>query len=106
VVDEDSAHQPGGYANKMGAVLPLHASRSQAHKRLVDERCGLECMAAPLAGHIATGQPSQFALDERHQLLQRGIVTISPAWRRPVTSVAFGMGSFYPRDPRFSERFR
>ena len=43
----------------------------------MDERRRLDRVARPLPPDVARGQPAEFAVDERDELLQRGRVTAS-----------------------------
>ena len=79
VIDEHAPHQAGRDAKKVRAVLPADTPGvGQAKKRLVHERGGLQRVSAPLAAHVASSQAAQLRLDERQQLLERGIIAVAP----------------------------
>ena len=46
--------------------------------RLVDERGRLQRVIRPLAGHVAPGQLPQLVVHERHELIERGRLSLSP----------------------------
>ncbi len=53
VIDEDAAHELGGDAEEMGAVLPGDAGLiDELHVGLVDEGGGLQGMVGSLAAHV------------------------------------------------------
>jgi hypothetical protein len=45
----------------------------------VDERCRLKRVAWPFPGHLSPRQPSQLLVDDRNELLQRGLVAVFPS---------------------------
>jgi len=79
VIDQHAPHQPRGDADEMRPVPPLDAvCVNQPHERLVDQRCRLQRVVAPLASHVASGEPPQLCLDQRQQRLQRLLVAVAP----------------------------
>lgn len=70
VVDENSAHQLRGDAEKVGAALPVHAGLiHQLHVRLVNERGGLQGVVATFAAHVVGGDSPEFRVDDRKELI-------------------------------------
>ena len=64
---------------EVGAILPLNPIHiDQFQIRLVDEGRGLQRMLNPLACHVSTGKPMQFAIDDGHQFFQRLLVALAP----------------------------
>ena len=64
----------------MGAVLPVHLFEiDQPQVGFVDERGRLKRVAWPLSRHLSPRQPSQLLVDDRHELLQRGLVAVFPS---------------------------
>lgn len=39
---------------------------------------GLQCVARTLVTHVPMGEPAQFLIDERRQLLQSCLVSVAP----------------------------
>jgi len=78
-VHEDTPHQLDGYGEKCARIPPLHAARiHEAEVRLVDQRNGVERVAGPPAGHVAMRQAAELAVHARHELVQRGLVALTP----------------------------
>ena len=79
-IHENAPHQPGAHRKKMGAVLPVHLFEiDQPQVCFVDERGRLKRVAWPLRRHLSPRQPSQLLVDDRHELLQRGLVAVVPS---------------------------
>jgi hypothetical protein len=73
------SHRLGRHREEVRAVLPLFFRLiDQAQVGFVDERSGLQRVAAVLAGHIATGHPVQFRVNQRHQFFWRGLIALAP----------------------------
>ena len=51
----------------------------QPHVCFVDKRCRLKRVARPLPRHLSPRQPSQLVVDDRKELLQRGLVAVFPS---------------------------
>ena len=65
----------------MGAVLPAHLSvPNQPQICLIDERGGLKRVLRPLLPQIPGSHPAQFAVDLRHESIERGAVTLHGAY--------------------------
>lgn len=78
-VDQDAAHHLRRDAKEMSAVLPprlIPPEQSQAD--LVDERGCLKRDARALAREIAEGHAVQLVIDERDELLERALVSLTP----------------------------
>ena len=59
VVDEDAAHELGGYAEEVGTALPGYAGLvDELHVGFVDEGGGLEGVVRSLAAHVVGGDLS------------------------------------------------
>ncbi len=63
----------------MGAVLPLHLPDiNQPEVRLVHQ-CGcLKGVAHPFVAHVPASQAAQLPVDQGHQQLERGLITLAP----------------------------
>ena len=60
---------------------------------LVDERRGLQRVPGPLAAQVAVRQEVELPLDQRHEPLERGAITLRPGkekTRHVVSGVAYG----------------
>ena len=69
-VHQDPAHEPGRNRKKMGPILPFDPGQvDQPDVRLMDKSGGLQAMILPFPKHVPMGQPAQFTVDERHQLV-------------------------------------
>jgi hypothetical protein len=79
VIDEHAPHQAGRNPKKVRAILPSDTPGvRQSEKRLIHQRRDLQGVAAPLAGHVPSGQAAQLRLDERRELLERAIIAAAP----------------------------
>ena len=64
-LDENAAHESGGDAEEVGAVLPLVGLPfDEAEEGFVDEGGGLEDVAGAFAGEVVLGEGVEFAVDE------------------------------------------
>ncbi len=78
-VHQDAPHQLRGHGEEVRAVLPPHAARiDQAQIGLVDERRGLQRVAGTLSRHVAMREPVEFVVHQRHQPIQRLLVSLIP----------------------------
>ena len=63
----------------MGAVLPADAAPvDQSQIDLIDQGGRLERVARGLFPHVASGQPTQFRIDERNQLFEGRVGRLRP----------------------------
>ena len=63
----------------MRAAFPLHLTRiNQTQISFIDQRRRLHQVAGPLVAHEMMRQPAQFLVDERHQLIERRLISASP----------------------------
>ena len=79
MIDEDAPHHLRGERVELlpvieGRLILLH----QPQPGLVDERRGLQRMAAPLAPEERVGDLPQLAVDDRRQRIERGAVAVGP----------------------------
>ena len=78
-VDEDAPHQAGAKSIEVSAVLPVNVlDIYQAKIHLMNQGCGLQCLARLLTGHISPRQAVEFVINQRHQLQQCGLVARRP----------------------------
>jgi hypothetical protein len=76
---QNPSHDSRRHGKQVVPVLPVNRlGISEAHICLVNERRGLERMAAALATHVVMRETSQFVVDERRQPLERGFVPATP----------------------------
>src|SRR5215470_1388794 len=79
VVHQYAPHQLRGNSEKMGAILPFCISLiDELEIGLVDERGGFECVLGALAPQVVARQPSQLAVDQRHQFFERRLIAVTP----------------------------
>ena len=50
----------------------------EANVSFIDQRRGLQCVAFSLPAHVAAGEPVQFVVNQRIQLVERGLVSVAP----------------------------
>jgi hypothetical protein len=82
VIHENLAHQSGGHANEVRAVLRVErALVGEAQVSLVYERCGLESVARALPFQIAVSDGAELVVDERDQCL-KGLLISSPPFHK------------------------
>ena len=80
VVDENLPHKLGGNGKKMGAILPIRqVLLRHAHVCFVNQGGALQGMVGTFALKVAAGNAVEFAVDERHQRIERGLVSVTPA---------------------------
>ena len=78
-VNENAPHQPRADREEVGAILPTHVLElHQPQVDLVDERRGLQRVTFIFPGHLAARQAVQFVVDQGRQVLQGGLVPVSP----------------------------
>jgi hypothetical protein len=79
VVHEDAAHHVRGDADELRAVPPIDATLvDEPEVGFVHERCGLERVTAALFAEEVGGEAAQFAVNQRHQLLERVLIAVFP----------------------------
>ena len=80
VLHQDLPHEPRGNSKKVRAVLPLRRTLAgQAQIGLVHQCRTLQSMIAAFLTQVVPGKPAQLVIDERHQGLQSGAISIAPA---------------------------
>ena len=63
----------------MRAILPLHVTDiDELQVRLVDQSGWLERVAAAFMSHVASGNAAKLRMDDRHELLERSFIPLSP----------------------------
>ena len=91
MVHENPPHHDRREADELRPVLPVHLPLiDQPKVRLVDERCGLEGVVAPLAEQIRGGQPAQLIVHERQHLVARPLVALAPVEQQSCDGVRRG----------------
>ena len=79
IVDQNLTHKLGCDSKKMGTVLPLgQVLLSQSHVRFVNQCGALKSVVGTFPLKIAVGDPVEFAVDERHQRVERGLISVTP----------------------------
>jgi hypothetical protein len=79
VIDEDTAHRASGHGQEVRAVLPRDIlSADQSKIGLIDERRRLNTVAGALVTHLPPRDLMKLSIHKRNQLLERGLVTLSP----------------------------
>jgi hypothetical protein len=79
VVDQNASHYLGRYREEVRAIGPLNVSLiHEADVRFVDQRSGLQCVAFALAAHVAAREAMKLVVDKRIQLVERGLIPLSP----------------------------
>jgi len=80
VVDQNLAHKLRSDREKMGAILPIRqVLLSQAHVCFVNQCGALQGMVGTFPLKVASGDSVEFAIDKRHQRIERGLVSVTPA---------------------------
>src|ERR1700733_4595108 len=71
VVDQKAAHDLRGNSEKVSAALPIDGTLlHKLHISLMDEGRRLQWGSLSFPPHVTAGQPSQFAIDDRDQLVR------------------------------------
>ena len=66
-------------AKKCERLAHAHVSLiDETNVSFVDECGGLKCVAFALAAHVTTREPVQFVVDQRIQLVERGLIPFAP----------------------------
>ena len=79
VIDQDASHDLRRDREEVRAIGPLHVFLiDETNVSFVYERGGLKSVAFSLPAHVAAGEPVQFVVDQRIQLVESGLVPIAP----------------------------
>jgi hypothetical protein len=79
VIHKDAAHDARGHREEMGAILPIDPRCvDQPEIGLIGESRRLKGVPGTLAPHVTSGQPPQFLVDERRQLIERLLTPTTP----------------------------
>jgi hypothetical protein len=79
VVDEYPAHHVGGHAKEVRAIVPVNATLiDQPEEGLVNKSRRLERVTGSLAPKLTRGDPAQFIVDNRQQLIEGVRVASTP----------------------------
>jgi hypothetical protein len=79
VIDQNATHDLRGNGKEMRTVGPMHVLLIyDANVSLVDQGGGLQSMAFPFPAHVAAREPVQLVVDQRIQLVERGLIAIAP----------------------------
>ena len=80
VFHQDLAHEVRRDAEEMGAIFPLRRRiAGESHERFVDEGRALQGVAGAFAAKITMRQAAHFVVDQRHERLQRFLVSGTPS---------------------------
>ena len=75
----NAPHETRGQGQKVRAILPANATKiDQSNEGFVDEGGGLQRVIVTLATHLETGEATEFLVDDRHQLVERGTIAPPP----------------------------
>src|SRR5213592_833105 len=79
MVNHDAPHQLRGRCDKVAPALPDRLRIiDQPQIGFVENGGGLQGVAGALPAHVMVGEPMQFGLHQREQLLQRSLVSAAP----------------------------
>src|SRR6266478_3324707 len=79
MVNHDAPHQLRGSRDKVGPALPDRLRIiDQPQVGFVENGGGLQGVAGALPAHVMVGEPVQFGLHQREQLVQRSLVSAAP----------------------------
>jgi hypothetical protein len=78
VVDQDASHHAGRDGEEVHAVLPRDIDVDEAGVRFVDESGRLEGVLLALAAHVPVGEAPELLVDDRHELVERVLVSLPP----------------------------
>src|SRR6266480_4936360 len=79
MVNHDAPHQLRGRRDKVAPALPDRLRIiDQPQIGFVENGGGLQGVAGALPAHVMVGEPMQFGLHQREQLLQRSLVSAAP----------------------------
>ena len=79
LLDQNTAHQLRGYGEEMGPILPLHPLViHEPDVGLIDQRACLKVVAGALASHVPVRQPAELRIDDRRQLVEGELVSVTP----------------------------
>lgn len=79
MIDQNLAHQPRRYSEKVGAVLPSDiALVNQSTIRLVDQRCRLKGLSRSFFAHLPGSEMAKLFVNQGNQLIKRFPFTVSP----------------------------
>jgi hypothetical protein len=93
MLQEDAAHHPGGHAEKLGAIPPIHPTLiHQPEIRLVHQRGGLKGMAGILPAQIPDGEGVQLAVDHRSISSSACLPPRSSSRSQSVTAIVGSVG--------------
>jgi len=105
MIDQNATHHLRGESDEVQRVAPLHpALIDQSHEGFVNERRGLEGMTGTLVTQIACGKPVEFLVNERCELVERGLIAVAPLDQQP-RDVACRLRSRHRFDPDPGIRF-
>ena len=80
IVDQNLPHELRGDGEKMSTILPLwQVLLGQAYVRFMNQRGALQGVIGAFLLKIAAGDAVEFVIDERHQRIERGLVSATPA---------------------------
>src|SRR6266496_3834580 len=93
MVNHDAPHQLRGCRDKVAPALPDRLRIiDQPQIGFVENGGGLQGMAGALPAHVMVGEPVQFRLHQREQLLERSLVSAAPVAEELSDLLARGWG--------------
>ena len=79
MIDEDPAHYLGARGQKMRAIVERdRPGVHQPYEGLIHERGSLQGVAGTLARHVPARDLVHFAVDQRHEVVERRFITCTP----------------------------
>src|SRR5580704_683074 len=79
VINQNSSHELRRHGEEMGAVLPAHALViHQPQVSLVDQGSGLQTVASAFRPQVVPGEPAQFVIHDRCQLIEGILISVAP----------------------------
>src|SRR5688572_12497782 len=78
-INERTAHKLCCHGEEVCPVLPTHILPIDQPYVCLINKCGsLQSVTGTLAAHVMMGQPAQFRVHQRSQLIQRCLITFTP----------------------------
>src|SRR5438128_3531374 len=90
MINQDIANQMGGQSEELRAMLPVDALLlDQSQIDFVDNDRRLQRDIRRLAAQVAFGESAKLIINQRHQLIARQIITITPFQEKFADCVVF-----------------
>ena len=79
VIDQNAPHNLRRDREEVRTIGPLHVLLiHETNVSFIDERGGLKGVALSFPAHVAARESVQFVVDQRIQLVERGLVAVAP----------------------------